>query len=538
MKSPVYIWYILAASLFLWQCDLEKVEPEILTAAFSVENDSCTMPCSVSFTNESKFADAYEWDFGDGMTSEQEAPTHAYAQAGAYEVSLKAISTRDSLYKEVSHTVTILEPIPPKAAFSIENDGCYAPCEVKFINESEHATSYKWDFGDGTVSDLESPTHTYTVAGGYAVSLTAERDTFSDEAQKYITILEPIRFEKGIGGTGAELGHDLLEIAGGGYVLVGSSTSSSSGTQDIYIVITDEYGTVIHENFIDLNQSQDVGYAIVETSTGYAVAGATSKNGYTDGFLIFIDNDGNLFTNKTQLFEGPDTEVSEDILYDLVPLANGQFAMVGRTTIGAISNGYLVVTDENGSVSANKRFTNIGSLNSIIQAKDSRLVMAGDNSILFTDISGNNLITETLPYSSLKSIIQTVDDGLALTGLADHLSGGSVCTLIKADRNGKNVSEYQLGSRHTEAYSLVQTENGDFGLAGWGDHPDAKSGLLIRSDQNGTLLWEKGFAIQGFYEEIRAVIVTKDNGFAMVGYAGGPDTQLSFFKTDADGNTN
>jgi hypothetical protein len=55
---------------------------------------------------------------------------------------------------------------------------------ITFINISENATSYVWDFGDGTTSALINPVKTY-LNGSYTVTLTArnakgESSTFSD----------------------------------------------------------------------------------------------------------------------------------------------------------------------------------------------------------------------------------------------------------------------------------------------------------------------------------------------------------------------
>ena len=44
---------------------------------------------------------------------------------------------------------------------------------VQFINRSQGATSYLWEFGDGTSTDRESPEHTYLTGGAYVVTLTA-----------------------------------------------------------------------------------------------------------------------------------------------------------------------------------------------------------------------------------------------------------------------------------------------------------------------------------------------------------------------------
>lgn len=43
---------------------------------------------------------------------------------------------------------------------------------VKFTNKSKNATTYLWDFGDGTTSTLENPEHTYSTQGNYNVKLT------------------------------------------------------------------------------------------------------------------------------------------------------------------------------------------------------------------------------------------------------------------------------------------------------------------------------------------------------------------------------
>lgn len=51
---------------------------------------------------------------------------------------------------------------------------------VSFENESENASSFFWDFGDGHTSEEAHPTHTYESAGEYEVSLVANRCSHSD----------------------------------------------------------------------------------------------------------------------------------------------------------------------------------------------------------------------------------------------------------------------------------------------------------------------------------------------------------------------
>lgn len=58
------------------------------------------------------------------------------------------------------------------AGFTIDEPvSCVTPHTVTFTNTSINATTYSWDFGDGTTSTLTSPSHTYTSSGLYDVSL-------------------------------------------------------------------------------------------------------------------------------------------------------------------------------------------------------------------------------------------------------------------------------------------------------------------------------------------------------------------------------
>lgn len=61
-----------------------------------------------------------------------------------------------------------------RARFSIESSNLCSPAMVQFTNNSEGASTYLWQFGDGTTSDESHPLHTFSKAGKYTVSLTAK----------------------------------------------------------------------------------------------------------------------------------------------------------------------------------------------------------------------------------------------------------------------------------------------------------------------------------------------------------------------------
>lgn len=75
--------------------------------------------------------------------------------------------------------------------FTADTVGCTVPFTVNFVNESSNGITFEWDFGDGSTSTEENPSHTYTEAGVYTVTLSAEGgDCGSDDIvlTDYITV--------------------------------------------------------------------------------------------------------------------------------------------------------------------------------------------------------------------------------------------------------------------------------------------------------------------------------------------------------------
>ena len=81
------------------------------------------------------------------------------------------------------------EIIEPVADFTSEVAGDN-PQLVSFINSSEYAEEYIWDFGDGSeISTQKHPTHMYEVAGNYTVILTALNEEDSSEVSREIAVV-------------------------------------------------------------------------------------------------------------------------------------------------------------------------------------------------------------------------------------------------------------------------------------------------------------------------------------------------------------
>jgi gliding motility-associated-like protein len=141
-----------------------------LTAAnVSAPTKGC-VPFSVSFINNSVNGLTYSWDFGDGTTSTAISPSHTYTNAGIYTVRLisKNVSTcnvSDTTYV----TITVTSP-PSFSSIQYNTSGC-TPLFVDFINTNTVTASYHWNFGDGGMSSLAAPSHTFVGIGSYTVQL-------------------------------------------------------------------------------------------------------------------------------------------------------------------------------------------------------------------------------------------------------------------------------------------------------------------------------------------------------------------------------
>jgi gliding motility-associated-like protein len=110
----------------------------------------------------------WQWNFGDGNTSNQQNPSHSYASFGTYTVTL-TVTTQDGCSDEISQEISLLPN--PIADFSITN-ACYQSA-LSFTDLSENATQWEWNFGDGTgTSSNQNPTYTYQSPGTYTVTLT------------------------------------------------------------------------------------------------------------------------------------------------------------------------------------------------------------------------------------------------------------------------------------------------------------------------------------------------------------------------------
>ncbi|HIF14843.1 MAG TPA: PKD domain-containing protein, partial [Bacteroidetes bacterium] len=172
--------------------DTLSVDPKVIagnkpTTDFSAQPLSTCADSSVTFTDETDFANEWLWDFGDGATSSEQSPTHIYTDTGTFNINLISYHNGcpDTLQKD-----SFIRINPPIAKFFAQQS-CASPSLVNFINQSEGGDIYNWDFGDGDSSNQENPSHNYLDTGRYTVSLNVV-DTLSGceyTSYRYVDIL-------------------------------------------------------------------------------------------------------------------------------------------------------------------------------------------------------------------------------------------------------------------------------------------------------------------------------------------------------------
>lgn len=138
------------------------------SVSFTAEQ-STTNYLEYTFVNNTKGADTYEWDFGDGNTSTEANPTHIYETHDVYEVSLKAIAS-NGLNATFSTMIDIQAPVTADFTFEASADDYKT---INFTDASVGAESLLWEFGDGFQFTGDDPSHTYMADGTYEVVLTA-----------------------------------------------------------------------------------------------------------------------------------------------------------------------------------------------------------------------------------------------------------------------------------------------------------------------------------------------------------------------------
>jgi gliding motility-associated-like protein len=146
-------------------------------ADFQLPTGVC-IPQSAQFLDQSTISDGtagsfgYLWQFGDGGNSNQQNPTHAYANVGPFNVKLRVTSSNGCIDSATKIFNTVYPQ--PHANFTVSPEVCLGDA-TSYTDQSNGNGSaiarWRWDFGDGQTDTVKNPTHTYANATSYVVKL-------------------------------------------------------------------------------------------------------------------------------------------------------------------------------------------------------------------------------------------------------------------------------------------------------------------------------------------------------------------------------
>ncbi|MEL6863409.1 MAG: PKD domain-containing protein [Bacteroidota bacterium] len=159
--------------------------------AFRADREEGCDEMTVTFENFSTSnSESFVWEFPGGIpsTSTEAAPTVFYATPGVYDVTL--IASNGAGQNTETKTSFIKLGREPIAAFDYAVNGQ----TIDFMDQSQFADNVFWDFGDGTTSTEESPSHLYAGQEVYELTLIAESICGSDTTRETITTRPTIAF--------------------------------------------------------------------------------------------------------------------------------------------------------------------------------------------------------------------------------------------------------------------------------------------------------------------------------------------------------
>jgi PKD repeat protein len=115
----------------------------------------------------------YAWSFGDAGTSTSQNPSHTYSIAGTFVATVTVTDAASHTATWTSSEITVTGVV--SLACSATPTSGDVPLEVAFTCTPSGGTepyTYAWQFGDGSTSTSQNPSHTYGVSGTYTVNVT------------------------------------------------------------------------------------------------------------------------------------------------------------------------------------------------------------------------------------------------------------------------------------------------------------------------------------------------------------------------------
>ena len=463
---------------------------------------------------------------------------------------------------------------PPKASFSIQDNGCEAPCNVAFNNSSEGAESYSWDFGDGSApDDAANPTHLYQEEGTYVVVLTVKAsdpsETLTDTARKQVTILRSATDPFG------SFSVDKTACAAPCEVLItnnsrnttsyswdfGDGTTGNQTDSSFTHSYPDQGMYIINMTATGPNGSDDAEPVMVNVTAPVPPVAAfevdsVNHNGFAPSLVVFkntaVDADtyswdfgdpaSGIYNTSTD--ENPSHNFRNSGLYKV--------KLTVRNSLNGLEDDVEMDIDVKEPVTFIRQYDGGGDDYGVSITQNphngeyaitgyTKNGLYSDLYFLTTDSTGSLLLDETFGVQSSSErgngIIINSAGEYVMTGY-NSATGTKLWLLILDDKASiLTDAKFDEGTGSTFGYSIIPTFSGEYAIAGsMTNGPDNDFWLLV-TDKDKNISVNKHFDGGGEDDDkVNAIIQTSTGGYAMIGTSFGATNSILLVVTDGAGS--
>ncbi|MBR5638189.1 MAG: PKD domain-containing protein [Muribaculaceae bacterium] len=122
---------------------------------------------TIKFNNTSEKSGNVTWDFGDGTSSSDQNPTHKYAQAGLYQVTLTVDGVGKRTYPLLIYDIAPVLSVAEQSAETVVINDVTVQLDIALPNPENLECKYVWKFPEGTALEDGTPIEEFT---GYSHS--------------------------------------------------------------------------------------------------------------------------------------------------------------------------------------------------------------------------------------------------------------------------------------------------------------------------------------------------------------------------------
>jgi hypothetical protein len=392
-----------------------------------------------------------------------------------------------------------------------------------------------------------------------------------------LVVVNQFFWQKLYGGMRDEHGMAVAPVAGGGYLIAGTSESTdgdvgrNNGLTDMWVVKLNADRSIAWQKVFGGSGSDGAtsiaaladGSCVVAGYTSSTNGDGTGNHGSTDYFIYKLDAGGNVVWKR--ILGG----TAGDMANAVIATSNG-FVVAGysSSTNGdvtgnhGLSDYWIVWLDANGTLIRQRSYGgyDYDQANSITSTADGGYMVAGGTMSTDGDVTGNN---GSYDYWILKlnatgdiewqksyggsgsdkpqSIAAAKDGGYYIAGNSNSNNGDVTGNhgnddywVVKLNANGNIAWQRSLGgSLLDHGLAVVATKDGGCAVAGLGTSVDGdltgnhgkSESWIVRLDAKGSLVWQR--ACGGKNSETGSALISTGSSFTVLGYSNSSDGDVS-----------